>query len=501
VSLRLIAGSATDVGRVRSGNEDAYLVDEGIGLIAVADGMGGHQAGEVASSTALEALRTAVTGGEALREAIVFANDAVWEKSGADEGLRGMGTTLTAGTMAAGGTLLIGHVGDSRAYLLRDGGLEQVTSDHSVVAELIEAGELTQEQAELDPRRSMITRALGVEPGIDVDVIPLQLRPGDRVLLCSDGLTTMVREEEILAILRREVDPTRAAGALVDAANANGGADNITTVVVDVVEGGDPGDVPELVDAAPVRPPGPERASDGGEPTAPLEEPVVAELPEPADPDVTAVVEPAPPGVPAGVGAEESGVTDATTAATLPLAGAAAGAGAAGEEVGEEVGEEAGEHPEVLAAERRADRRARRRSRGRTAWRVGRWLIPILLIVGIGIGTVAWYARNRYFVGFDRARVTVYRGVPGGLLIWDPTVERHTTLTASDLTRVERDDVRGNKTFSSKSDANAYVAQLRNRSERASTTTTSSAPTTTTLPGATTTTIPPTTAVPAAPGG
>jgi hypothetical protein len=132
---------------------------------------------------------------------------------------------------------------------------------------------------------------------------------------------------------------------------------------------------------------------------------------------------------------------------------------------------------------------------------VGRWLIPILLIVGIGIGTVAWYARNRYFVGFDRDRVTVYRGVPGGLLIWDPTVERHTTLTASDLTRVERDDVRGNKTFSSKSDANAYVAQLRNRSEGASTTTTSSVPTTTTLPGATTTTIPPTTAVPAAPGG
>ena len=121
MSLRLIAGSATDVGRVRTGNEDAYLVDEGIGLLAVADGMGGHQAGEVASSTALEALRAAVTGGEQLRDAIVRANDAVWEKSGADEGLRGMGTTLTAGTMAAGGTLLIGHVGDSRAYLLREG--------------------------------------------------------------------------------------------------------------------------------------------------------------------------------------------------------------------------------------------------------------------------------------------------------------------------------------------------------------------------------------------
>jgi protein phosphatase len=477
VSLRLIAGSATDVGRVRTGNEDAYLVDGGIGLIAVADGMGGHQAGEVASSTALEALRAAVNSGEALREAIVAANDAVFEKSGADEGLRGMGTTLTAGTMAAGGTLLIGHVGDSRAYLVRGGALEQVTSDHSVVAELVEAGELTEEQAELDPRRSMITRALGVEPGVDVDVIPLRLRAGDRVLLCSDGLTTMVREEEILTILQREVDPTRAAGALVDAANDNGGSDNITTVVVDVVEGGDPGDVPELVDAAPMHP-APERTPDAGEPTAPLAEPVAAAFPEPADPDVTAVVEPAPPGVPAGVGAEESGVTDATT----PL-------------------EPGTDHPDVLRAERRAARKAGRRARGRAVWRVGRWIIPIVLILGVAVGAVAWYARNRYYVGFDHARVTVYKGVPGGLLIWDPTVEHNTRLTASDLTRVERDDVRGNKTFSSRSDADAYVAELRNR---ASTPTTSTVATTTTLPGATTTTTPPTTvapAVPAAPGG
>jgi PPM family protein phosphatase len=465
VSLRLIAGSATDVGRVRTGNEDAYLVDEGIGLIAVADGMGGHQAGEVASSTALEALRAAVTGGDQLRDAIVRANDAVWEKSGADEGLRGMGTTLTAGTMAAGGTLLIGHVGDSRAYLLRDGELRQVTSDHSVVAELVEAGEITEEQAELDPRRSMITRALGVEPGVDVDLIPLELLPGDRVLLCSDGLTTMVREDQILAILRREVDPTRAASALIDAANANGGADNITTVVVDVVEGGGPGDVPALVDAAPlqVRPDG--AADLAGEPTAPMGTPV-------ADPG------PGPGSDP------ESGDPAPDTSASGALGPAGLGAvGPAGVGTLEE-------HPDVV----RADRRARRRARRSTTWRVARWVIPIVLIVGIAIGAVAWYARNRYYVGLDHARVTMYRGVPGGLLIWDPTIESRTRITAADLTAAERDDVRGNKTFSSKSDADAYVTQLRARvRHRDTTSTTTTTTTAATPPGAA-----PTPAAPAA---
>jgi len=488
VSLRLIAGSATDVGRVRTGNEDAYIVDEGIGLIAVADGMGGHQAGEVASSTALEALRAAVTGGEALRDAIVHANDAVWEKSGADEGLRGMGTTLTAGTMAAGGILLIGHVGDSRAYLVRDGELRRVTSDHSVVAELIEAGELTEEQAEIDPRRSMITRALGAEPDVDVDVIPLQLRAGDRVLLCSDGLTTMVREDDILDILRREVDPTRAASALVDAANANGGTDNITTVVVDVVEGGGPGDVPDLVDAAPAPPRSATTGDPAGEPTAPLPSPIASTFPEPDDPGVTAVVSEAPPGIPAGVGAEEPGVTDATTTRRLPA---------------EAPADDPVEAPEVVAAERRAERKARRRTRRGAAWRVARWIVPVVLILGIATGAVAWYARNRYYVGFDGPRVTVYRGVPGGLLLWDPTIEHRTQITRSDLTRVERADVQDHKTFSSRSDADAYVAQLRDRIRHrapAPSTTTSSVATTTTLPGATTT-APPTTAAPAAPAG
>ncbi len=234
--MRLVIGAASDVGRVREGNEDAYLVDDATGLVAVADGMGGHRAGEVASATALEALRAAITSGKPLREAIEDANEAVFTKSLADTDLRGMGTTLTAGTLAAGGTLLVGHVGDSRAYLLHDGELAQVTVDHSLVEELVREGRLTADEAAVHPQRSIITRALGVDATVEVDVYPVELVPGDRLLICSDGLTGMVQADAIAATLRREDDPTRAAQQLVDAANAAGGEDNITVIVVAVTD-------------------------------------------------------------------------------------------------------------------------------------------------------------------------------------------------------------------------------------------------------------------------
>jgi protein phosphatase len=238
MTLRLDVGAATDVGRVRDHNEDDYLVDHDVGLIAVADGMGGHRGGEVASAAALEALRIAFVAGASIDEAVGVANDAVHEQSVADPNLRGMGTTLTAGSFDDEGHLVLGHVGDSRAYLARDGELERVTTDHSLVEELIQAGELTPEEAERDPRRSMITRALGLEPGVIVDVIEIALRGGDRLLLCSDGLTTMVGEEEIATLLADEPDAATAAARLVDAANAAGGVDNITVVVIDVVGDG-----------------------------------------------------------------------------------------------------------------------------------------------------------------------------------------------------------------------------------------------------------------------
>jgi serine/threonine protein phosphatase PrpC len=235
MTLRLVVGSATDVGQVRDHNEDAYLVDDGLGLVAVADGMGGHRGGEVASATAIDALKTTFAESRDLRAAVRAANSAVLERAEGDDALRGMGTTLTTAALATDGGLIVGHVGDSRAYLLRDGELRRVTEDHSLVEELIRAGELTEEEAERDPRRSMITRAIGLEPDVDVDLIPIDLRAGDRVLICSDGLTGMVREEAVAEALTSETDPAAAARVLVDAANAAGGVDNTTVVVIDAV--------------------------------------------------------------------------------------------------------------------------------------------------------------------------------------------------------------------------------------------------------------------------
>jgi protein phosphatase len=161
----------------------------------------------VASAAALDALRIAFGAGSTIDDAVAAANDIVYEQSVADQSLRGMGTTLTAGALGIDGKLLLGHVGDSRAYLLRDGAFERVTTDHSLIEELIQAGELTKEQAEQDPRRSMITRAIGLEPAVTVDLETVDLRAGDRVLFCSDGLTDMLREPAIAKILRDETDP------------------------------------------------------------------------------------------------------------------------------------------------------------------------------------------------------------------------------------------------------------------------------------------------------
>jgi protein phosphatase len=240
MTLRFRTAGATDVGRVRDHNEDGFLVDESLGLVAVADGMGGHNAGEVASAAALDALRIAFGAGAAIDDAVAAANDIVFEQSVADQRLRGMGTTLTAGALGIDGTLLLGHVGDSRADLVRNGSIERVTTDHSLVEELIQAGELTEEEREQDPRRSQITRGLGLAPGVVVDLESVALRAGDRVLLCSDGLTTMLQEDRIGEVLHDEADGDAAARQLVDEANEAGGADNITVLIVDIEDDGEP---------------------------------------------------------------------------------------------------------------------------------------------------------------------------------------------------------------------------------------------------------------------
>ena len=229
-----MAGVATDPGRVREHNEDSYLVQPP--FFAVADGMGGHAAGEVASRLALESLSTTLSsnaGGQgALRDALTQANLVVYEQSSADGPAHGMGTTCAL-LLVEDGVAHLGHVGDSRIYLLRDNKLVQLTRDHTLVVEMIDQGLLTQQQARVDGSRGQLTRALGGSAEVDVDVDTLDVLPGDRFLLCSDGLTQMVTDDDIQRILLDAADPQNAADRLVSAANSAGGEDNVTTLVVD----------------------------------------------------------------------------------------------------------------------------------------------------------------------------------------------------------------------------------------------------------------------------
>ena len=231
----------TDPGRKRRGNEDSYVSRPP--LFAIADGMGGARAGEVASALAASALEesSAGRGGEAyVVELIQEANRRVHERASTDAETSGMGTTITVALIENDGTVTVGHVGDSRAYLLRDARLEQLTDDHSLVAELVRRGELSPQAAEVHPQRSVITRALGTDPDVDVDAFSVDVQAGDVFLICSDGLSDMVDGEQIEAIMNTHRDDLDAiAKGLVQAANRAGGEDNITAVIFELV-GGEP---------------------------------------------------------------------------------------------------------------------------------------------------------------------------------------------------------------------------------------------------------------------
>jgi PPM family protein phosphatase len=234
---RIVAAGRTDVGQVRQGNEDALLIRDG--LFAVADGMGGHQAGEVASATALEIVESlhghvfqdADAAIEALRNAVVEANETVSKLADDRPEYRGMGTTLTV-AMVEGRRVHIAHVGDSRAYLLREGQLEQITDDHTLVQHLVNEGQISRQEAQTHPQRSIITRAIGVSPDVEVDTMTFDLRTGDQLLLCSDGLTGVVADQELAERLVAEDDAEETVQDLVDRANAGGGPDNITVVLL-----------------------------------------------------------------------------------------------------------------------------------------------------------------------------------------------------------------------------------------------------------------------------
>ena len=340
----------TDVGRQREANEDSYVLARD--TFAVADGMGGAQAGEVASRTAANVVEGGGKGEgtpeERMTRLVREANRLIFDKAQKDESRRGMGTTLTA-ALVGGDGVTVAHVGDSRAYRLRDGELEQLTHDHSLVAELERSGQLSPEAAEHHPQRSIITRALGPEADVEVDAHTHRARDGDVFLICSDGLTGMVSDSEMAGILRAEETLEDAAQALVRAANQGGGRDNITVVLFRVAEGAsEAGDEDTL----------------GGEQT--LHRGLTAA-------DVEAAVSEQ----------ERAGAAGTQRAGTLPKAAAAT-------------------RPPVPAP-------PRRRSRVKRALAV---LAGLLVLAALVVGGVIG-ARQVYFVGTDDAGlITLYRGLP-----------------------------------------------------------------------------------------
>lgn len=236
--MRYVWATGTHQGRIRDHNEDAvYPESSGTGdgplLIVVADGMGGHVAGEIASNLAIG--RVAETAPDdasvAARERVIEANDRLLATVRENPDLLGMGTTMTLALFDGDGMLHIGHVGDSRAYLFRDGEMRQLTQDHTVVAELVALGHLSPEAAERHPQRHLLTRTLGLGP-VEVDEYEYRLQPGDRVLICSDGLTVMVDDDDIRELAGGDVEAT--VWTLIEAANAAGGVDNTTVAIVDV---------------------------------------------------------------------------------------------------------------------------------------------------------------------------------------------------------------------------------------------------------------------------
>jgi PPM family protein phosphatase len=494
----LRSGSATDVGRVRTVNQDLPL--ERPNLYAVADGMGGHVGGEVAARVAVETLERAferAPSSEGLRRAFSEANTAVWEQSQTDADLRGMGTTLTAmalvGGTGGGDVLALANVGDSRAYVFSEGQLAQVTDDHSLAEERMRHGEMTEAEAAVHPQRHILTRALGVSPEVDADMWQLELRSGDRVLLCSDGLSNEVGTDEMADILAEVGDPEEAAQRLVAAANEHGGADNITVVVVDVqigedgenaasrvtplglqaaavtvpaaaattgavaagVEAGEPASAPE---------PAPEEAGPGSPPAAPM---AAAGRPAPRPDDTLA------PGSRLAFGDEpatlaESGPrSDEFFLGTGPVPVARSSS-----RVPPPPPPPGGERPS--GKETRGQRRRRLGIPRRITPRVVGFVLLVAAVPVAAYFVLRWYAYDNWIVTLQGNQVVVKQGQPGGVLWFHPRVVDRTGLTTSELDPAALAPLKAGIQKGSLRDAQHYVTTI---------TTTPTITTTTTTPG------------------
>jgi serine/threonine protein phosphatase PrpC len=449
-STELRSGGASDTGRVRTNNQDSYLIREDLGLWVVADGMGGHRGGEVASRIVCETVdrsyaRHTIDG---LVESIESGNAAVYQAGSGDPDLSGMGTTIVALALVDDGegdeVLAVANVGDSRVYRLSGTELDQLTNDHSYVAELVREGSLTPEEAAVHPQRNRLTRVIGVYDDVPVDVLAVVPHNGDRYVLCSDGLFNEVPESGIAAVLRRLADPTDAANELVRLANEGGGRDNVTVVVVDVVD-----------DAA--------RGA-------------IASSALAGDP--------------------------ATTTATHPgtLAGGPAGAATTGAGGADTYTEPDADAEERLDGGRRRPRHSRSADGGprhraqvkarRVTWRVVLFVILLLALLGGAFATIQWYGQSTYYVGFQGDQVAIFKGRPGGVLWIDPELVDTTDLARERVPADTVDDVTEGHEAGSRGEAEQYVERLTERADQLSptTTTTTTTTTSTTRPGGLTTT-------------
>jgi serine/threonine protein phosphatase PrpC len=383
VALRIVEKAAlSDVGRQRQGNEDSYL--ERSPLFAVADGMGGARAGEVASRIAVEQfdVQGEVDGSpeEQLAEVARAANRQIYKMAQEDSAHAGMGTTFTA-ALVSGREIAIGHVGDSRLYRLRDGELERLTHDHSLVEEFVRQGKLTPEEAEVHPQRSIITRALGPEPEVEVDTYTHPGRDGDIYLINSDGLTGMINEGHVAEILRGSDTLEEAAKELIAAANANGGKDNITVVLFRLGSDGDEHDESDTlggqatqvgVSSETVR-----AEVARADATAPRDQPGGAGVTRPRD-------------VPADGGTLALGRDQATQARSKVLAD-----------------EDAAARSSPAVGRRRPQPRGRSRRR--------RYIAGAIVILVLALAAAGLYAGSRqfWFIGTDaRGQIALYRGLP-----------------------------------------------------------------------------------------
>ena len=394
----------SDVGSVREHNEDSYLVKTP--LFVVADGMGGHEAGEVASNiavTTMEAHAPKSTSPEALAAAVIKANEAVLRGAQDGTGKPGMGTTLTAAFVFED-EATIAQVGDSRAYLLHDGKLQRITRDHSLVADLIEQGRLTEAEARFHPQRSVITRALGSDPHMQPDLYTLHVEEGDRLLLCSDGLCSMISDEDIEEILLDNPAPAHACDALVEEAIIAGGLDNVTVIVIDPL-----GDPPSEKDEDDI-----------------VEERVVG-LPEDARADEE---EPAAP-----------------AAAAAPVEAAPTQAAHASKSKPKKSGK-GGKHHKP-------------KHRGRMAPFV--WALAfILILAAAGFGFYA-FAQNSYFIIAENGVVNVYRGLPGefaGISVsW--LESQAPDIDVSKLTPMVQSNLKNGISVNSLDEANEKISEFR----------------------------------------